>query len=570
MTTLHNQATSPRSATDPPPDSTERIVNIAEYLPRMAEAYPDKLAVVCPTGKDSAGRVTYKHITFAQLNAETDRYAHGFERVNITRNTRTILMVKPSLEFFVIAFALFKVGAVPVLVDPGMGRQRMIDCLAHVEAEAFIGIPLAHVARLLFRRAFKTVKTVVTVGRRWGWGGYALHQLRDARGTIFDIIRTRESDPAAILFTSGSTGPPKGVLYRHGNFDAQVRFLQSHYGYGPDEIDLPTFPLFALFDAALGMTAIIPDMDASRPAHVDPENIITPIRDHQATHMFGSPALLNRVGRYARDHNIKLPSLKRVITAGAPIQPSILECFDALLPDDALIHTPYGATEALPVASIDHRQILSETATMTATGAGTCVGKPLDGMTVRIIPINDDPIERWSDDLTLPVGQIGEIAVAGPVVTHEYFKDPSASRLAKIHDTDRIFHRMGDVGYFDDQGRLWFCGRKAHRVITETETLFTIPCEAIFNQHPRVARSALVGVGQPGQQTPVLCIELESANPVPDHRQLTDQLLALGQANDKTKSIRTVLYHPAFPVDVRHNAKIFREKLTRWASEQLR
>lgn len=248
----------------------------------------------------------------------------------------------------------------------------------------------------------------------------------------------------------------------------------------------------------------------------------------------------------------------------------ILECFGALLPDDVFIHTLYGATEAFLVTSIDHREILSETATMTATGAGTCVGKPFDGMTVRIIRVNDDPIERWSDDLTLPAGQIGEIAVAGPVVTHEYFKDPSASRLTKIHDTDRIFHRMGDVGYFDDQGRLWFCGRKAHRVITETETLFTIPCEAIFNQHPRVARSALVGVGQPGQQTPVLCIELESADPAPDHRQLTDQLLVLGQANNKTKSIRTVLYHPAFPVDVRHNAKIFREKLTGWAAEQLR
>jgi acyl-CoA synthetase (AMP-forming)/AMP-acid ligase II len=565
MTTLQNQA----AAADPAADSSNRIVNIAEYLPRMAEAYPDNPAVVCPTGKDAAGRTTYKHLTFAQLNAETDRYAHGFSRAHITRGTRTILMVKPSLEFFTLTFALFKVGAVPVLVDPGMGRRRMVDCLAHVEAEAFIGIPLAHVARLLFRRAFKCLKVVVTVGRRWAWGGYALHQLRDICDAPFDIAPTSESDPAAILFTSGSTGPPKGALYRHGNFDAQVRLLQSHYGYGPDEIDLPTFPLFALFDAALGMTAIIPDMDASRPAHVDPENIITPIRDHAATHMFGSPALLNRVGRYANERNIKIPSLKRVITAGAPIQPSILECFDALLPPDALIHTPYGATEALPVASIDHREILRETAPLTATGAGTCVGKPLDGMTVRIIPIDEDPIERWSADLPLPANQIGEITVAGPVVTHEYFKDPSATKLAKIQDGDRIVHRMGDLGYFDDRGRLWFCGRKAHRVITETETLFTIPCEAIFNQHPAVARTALVGVGQPGRQTPVLCVERESTDVAPDQKQLTGELLALGQANDKTKSIRTFLVHPAFPVDVRHNAKIFREKLAVWAAERL-
>ena len=158
-------------------------------------------------------------------------------------------------------------------------------------------------------------------------------------------------------------------------FAAQVRILRDHFRVQPGEIDLPTFPLFALFDPALGMTAVLPEMDPTRPAFVDPRKIIGAIRDQEVTHMFGSPALLDRVGRYGSTHGVSLPSLRRVISAGAPVPPATLRRFASMLDDEARIHTPYGATEALPVASIDHREILGETAAASATGAGTCVGR---------------------------------------------------------------------------------------------------------------------------------------------------------------------------------------------------
>jgi len=545
-------------------------VNIAAQLTAMAARYPDKRAVVWTAGRDGSGRARYAHVTFVELEQETDRYAHGLEHVGITRGTRTIFFVTPGLDFFALVFALFKVGAVPVMIDPGIGRQQMRVCLSEVQGEAFIGVPRAHVFRTLYPGSFRSVRVAVTVGRRWFWGGLRLADIRTDPWRPYEPAPTHETDPAAILFTSGSTGPAKGVLYDHGMFDAQVRYLHSHFGYSAEEVDLPTFPLFALFDAALGMTAVIPEMDFSRPGSVDPRKIIEPIADHGVTHMFGSPALLDRVSRYGEANGTTLPTLKRVVTAGAPVSPVVLERMHAMLRPEAELHTPYGATEALPVASIGSREILNDTAEQTMRGAGTCVGRPMNGLDVRIIRIDDAPIADWSDDLELPAGEIGEITVTGSVVTRSYHNNPGATALAKIAHGASIRHRMGDVGYVDEVGRLWFCGRKAHRVVTRTATLFTVPCEAIFNRHPRVFRSALVGVGDPGQQTPIICIQLEDDDTGSDQAVLTRELLTLAAADARTRDITTVLFHSGFPVDARHNSKIVREKLAVWAAEQLR
>ena len=567
MTRTHEPLPPAQRATE---RTAKRAVNIADQLAAMAERYPDKRAVVWPIGRDDAGRARYGEITFAALNQETDRYAHGLERVGITRGTRTILFVKPGPEFFALTFALFKVGAVPVLIDPGIGKQQMGLCLAGVRAEAFIGLPLAHVFRKLYPRSFSAVRVAVTVGRRWLWGGLCLADLRTDPWRPYSTAATDAHDPAAILFTSGSTGPAKGVLYEHGMFDAQVRQLHAHFGYSAEEVDLPTFPLFALFDAALGMTAVIPDMDFTRPGSVDPERIIEPVRDHGVTHMFGSPALLDRVSRYGIKTGAKLSTIKRILTAGAPVPPVVPERLHRMLPDEAEIHTPYGATEALPVASISSREILRDTRDRTARGGGTCVGKPMPELDVRIIRISDDRLSDWADVIESPPGEIGEIVVKGPVVTQAYFDNAAATAMAKIPDGDTAWHRMGDVGYFDEKGRLWFCGRMAHRVRTETGTLFTVPCEARFNQHPHVFRSALVGIGSPGRQVPVICIELEVDHRDADRDLLTRELLELAEADELTNEIKTVLVHAGFPVDVRHNAKIFREKLAVWAASQLR
>jgi acyl-CoA synthetase (AMP-forming)/AMP-acid ligase II len=552
----------------PDPNNSD-YVNIASYLTRMAKAQPHKRAVVYPAGRDKKGRIAYSHLTFLQLDQESDCLAHGLTAAGVTHGTRTVLMVKPSPDFFALIFALFKTGAIPVVVDPGMGIQRMVGCFKSSRPEAFIGIPLAHMVRTVYPGFFKTVKTWITVGRRWFWGGLTLEQLRQSPGKSYACAKTGRDDMAAILFTTGSTGPAKGAVYSHGNFDAQLKQIQTHLNMSSDEIDLSTFPLFALFYPALGITSVIPEMDPTRPAKVNPERIIEAVDNQGVTNMFASPALLNRVGRYGQQKGIKLPSLKRVISAGAPVSADNIERFSALLNDDAEIHTPYGATEAVPIISIKSREILTETRQLSEKGYGICIGRPINNIDIRIIRISDDPIERWTNDLTIPRGEIGEITVKGALVSRMYFENPAADALAKIKEGNEVRHRMGDLGWMDEKGRLWFCGRKSHRVISAEETLFTIPCEAIFNNHPRVFRSALVGVGPRLHQRPVIIVELEKTETRLNFRKLGKELLSMAAANKLTKNIQTVLFHKAFPVDIRHNSKIFREKLSIWAEKRI-
>src|SRR5690606_6945470 len=210
--------------------------------------------------------------------------------------------------------------------------------------------------------------------------------------------------------------------------------------------------------------------------------------------------------------------------------------------------------------------------TATDSGAGTCVGRVVEPNEVRIIAISDEPIADWSAVRELPAGEVGEITVAGPTTTDSYFNRPQATAAAKIREvladgSSRTVHRMGDVGWFDAQGRLWFCGRKTQRVETATGPLYTEQVEPVFNTVPGVRRTALVGVGALGSQLPVLCYELL---PGSEPRVVETTLRALATTQPALAGIGHFLRHPAFPVDIRHNAKIGREKLALWASAQLK
>lgn len=540
--------------------------NIADRLSEWARRTPDKKAVVAVTGR-RGGQPVYEHFTFAQLDERAGRYAAGLHRVGIRKGVRTVLMVTPGLEFFALVFALFRVGATLVLIDPGIDKKALAKCLKEVEPEAFVGMSLAHVARLVFRAALKTVRINVTVGRRWFWGGHKLQDLLDAEPRPCE--RTASDDLAAVLFTSGSTGVPKGAVYTHGIFDSQVGMLQEMYGFGPDEADLSTFPMFALFLAALGVTSVIPDMDSRKPAQADPVRLIEAITDQGCTNMFGSPALLDTLSRYGEANAVRLPTLRRVLSAGAPVRHDILLRTKAMLNEGVQVFTPYGATESLPVANIGSDEVLADTHVLTASGHGVCVGRPVRGMTVRVIQITDEPIVTWSDDLLAPDGEVGEITVRGPVVTPAYYGRPEQTTLAKIDEAGQIVHRMGDVGRFDAQGRLWMCGRKTHRLETAQGPMFTIPAEMVFNQDADVWRTALVGLGPSGTQEPVLLVEVQPGSSVQPSALLA-RLQALTAQHEATARIERIeLYPGSFPVDIRHNAKINRESLTRWANERL-
>ncbi len=542
-------------------------VNIADRLTETAQRLGDRVALCVPK---KGSPTDYDRYTFAEIERESSRYAAGLVERGIGKGTRTLLAVKPGFDLIVLTFASFKTGAVPVLIDPGMGKTNLLDCVARSRPEAMIGIEKAFVARLLYPKAFATVKTTITVGRRWLWGGATAKELARRPDHSFVPLATKAADRAAILFTTGSTGPPKGVVYTHGIFDAQLRLIRDHYGVTDDDVDYPAFPLFALFSIALGMRVVIPVMDFTRPASVDPQNVVDAVNGERVTFTFGSPAIWKKVSRYCADRNIALPTLRRVLMAGAPVAAEIHErLLGGILPEGAVTHTPFGATESLPIGDITGAEVVAETAEATARGQGVCVGRPLPGFTFRIVPISDEPFGGWDDAVEQPTGVIGEIMVTGPTVTPGYFDDAANTRLHNVTDPDGLlWRRMGDVGYLDEDGRLWFCGRKSHRVVTGETTLFTIPVEAIFNAHPKAARTALVGVGAKGEQTPVLIVEPET-NVTFDQKTVARELFTLGQAFDHTQGVERILYHPQFPTDIRHNAKIFREKLALWAADRI-
>lgn len=560
------------------PDSA----NIARYLPQMAAERPDQTAVVAGAGRTRAGKAIYTRLSFAELNQVSDRYAWGLAGAGIGRGVPVLLLVPAGLPLISLTFALFKAGAVPILIDPAMGRRNLAQCIEECRPAAMIGVPRAHLARLAFPRAFRSVRRSVLVGSRYvPLGDVNLADLSAPIRAPFPIEQVAENERAAILFTTGSTGVPKGVEYEYGMFEAQIRLLGRLYNIEPGEVEMPAFPLFALFNVALGATSAIPPIDPTRPASCDPAAVVEFMQDQRVTSTFGSPAIWERVTAHCVENGITLPHLRRVLMAGAPVPPHLHERFRRILAPGADTHTPYGATEALPIASASGSQVLAARAERPEPTAGTCVGTPAPEVTLRIIAISDEPIAAWDDALALPPNTVGEICVKGPSVTRSYVARPRSTALAKIRDGEQIWHRMGDLGYLDDQGRLWFYGRKSHRVETASGPLYTEPVELVFNQHPAVFRSALVGVGGRGlgagaapplrkPLTPVVIVELRKGM-APKNRAARERLFAelreLGAAYPMTAGIARFLVHPAFPVDIRHNAKIFREQLAVWAEE---
>ncbi|MEW6288898.1 MAG: fatty acid CoA ligase family protein [Thermodesulfobacteriota bacterium] len=534
--------------------------NIAQTLVEVAAKFPERTGLIVPCAKGC------RRWTFAELQANSARFANVLAARGVRKGDRVMLMVKPSMEFVCLTFALFQLGAVVILIDPGMGYRNLLRCIGSVRPTVFVGIGKAHLFKTIFRKTFATIRISLLAGPGfWPFAG-SLARLAAHAGTTYDMVDSGRDELAAIIFTTGSTGPPKGVQYTHGIFAAQLRYIRNYYRITSYDIDQPAFPLFALFSTALGACAVIPDMDPSRPARVDPRKFVQTIQDHDVTYSFGSPAIWNVVSRYCLENKITL-GVKKILMAGAPVSGELVERVKKIMAPGGEVFTPYGATESLPIVSISGTEIVAETWPLTRKGNGTCVGRPLPGIEIKIMAPVEGPVIDMRDISLLAPGAIGEIVVKGDVVTRAYDHNDLENSLAKISDGESFWHRMGDMGYLDEKGRLWFCGRKAHRVRTASGTLYTVCCEAIFNEHPQVFRSALVGIGEAGRQLPVVIVEPRAR--IADEQVFFAELAELGRQCPLTAGISRFLIHPSFPVDIRHNAKIFREKLAEWAAEKI-
>ena len=538
----------------------ENNANIARHLALMAAASPASAALKIPRGRTTAGDIDYLTLTFSELAAEVAAWQLRLATAGVQSGDRTLLMVRQGLPLIASAFALFSLGAVPIVIDPGMGLKNFLACVARSRPTALVGIPLARILSRLFRRTFSSVKHRIPADSALT-ARLTRANLQNPKPLV--VANRQASDLAAVLFTSGSTGAPKGVCYEHGHFDAQVRLIRATYSIQPGEIDLPLLPIFALFNPALGMTTIVPEIDPRRPAALNPAHLVQAIRQENVTNSFGSPTLWQKIGAHCVAENITLPTIRRILCAGAPVPASLWSTSRSFLPNGQL-HSPYGATESLPLSTISSAEIADQLCEKRPPRPGACVGRPVAEITIKIIAPTDTPLADLTSARELPAGEIGEIIATGPVVTKSYDALPESTALAKISSPGGIYHRLGDCGYFDDNGRLWFCGRKIERVTTAQGLLYTEPCEQIFRAHPRAARCALIGLGHAPDQFPAIVVETSVLDSTEAHA-LARELRELALTSPSTAAIKRFFFHPKFPVDVRHNAKIHRLTLTSWA-----
>lgn len=542
--------------------------NVASLFEQQAQLAPARAAVVRVHGRRL---VSVDYQSLYSLAAEA---AAGLRAAGLRPGERVSLFVRPGAELIALTYALLAIGAVPVLIDPGMGRRALLSAIERAAPVALIGVRRALMAKLLFPGAFNSVRLSICVDGAFP-GATSLaslcrpHQVPPGQAQLASLPRAA-SDPAAVLFTSGSTGPAKGVLTTHGILYSEVEQLRALYGLGPGEVDLCCFPLFALFDTALGGTSVFPEINPSRPATCRPSDVLFAIQATGATLAFGSPAIWQRVLPGIEAAGADLAPLRRVLVAGAPVPLELIERLRARLAPGGEVHTPYGATECLPVSSISGAQLLETSrAQANRAGQGNCIGRPAPGVETRVIALHSGPLQQLEQAQTLPAGAIGELIVTGPTVTPLYLNDPAATEAAKLRDnTGRLWHRMGDLARQDASGELWFLGRVSHRLETKAGLEGCVEFENIFLGDPAVSRVAVVGLGPPEAQEPHLILELTQRLSHRDRQALLQRLFTTArQRSARANRIAAVHFHPAFPVDVRHNAKIDRTQLARWASQ---
>lgn len=534
----------------------------AALLGRL-RADPERPALVLP-GRAGGERV----VSFGELWRRSQRIAAGLRAAGIGPGSRVLLLAEVGEDLFAAVFGLIGAGAAPVLVDPGLGLDRMLACLRSAAVDAVVGVPRALALRLIAPRAFGGLRRWITPGRRQVPGLTSLGSLeRDARG--LELPAAGPEETCLIAFTSGSTGPPKGVEISFRNLEGTLAcFGQLLGSQRPGEADLIALPALALVSVALGRTCLVPAIDFAHLGRVAAEEILSCLRGRRIGSAFLSPVLCSTLARYGSRSGTRLHGVRVILTGGAPVAIEVALQLQQMLPDGEFL-TPYGATEALPVTRFSAREIARETGRATAEGRGVCVGRPLPPTEVRILRPVDGPIPSWDPGLELGPGEVGEVVVRGPQVSRRYLHREAATRAAKIEaPRGDIWHRMGDLGYLDDEGRLWFCGRVRHAVRTAEGAFYPVCVEGLLNELPFVGRSALVGVGGGDRRQLALVVEPVAWRGRAERERWRARILERAAANGVP--LRHVLFRRRpLPTDPRHNSKIERIELARWAHRRL-
>ena len=521
----------------------------------------------CPAIADLGGGGTCV-ISFAELEDRVAALADGLRRVGVRPGHRVALLVPPGIDLAATVYACWLAGAVIVVADAGLGWRRMADALRSADPDYLIGIPAALAAaaalqlpgiRLVagelprsIRRLLGVRQSIDELATGWERGSAPAVELTDVERN------GSGSSEAAVLFTSGATGPPKGVVYRHHQLRAQVEQLRALFDVAPGDRLVAAFAPFALYGPALGIGAVVPQMDVTNPGTLTATGLADAAAAIEATLVFASPAALRNVvataGELTAAHSSALARIRLVLSAGAPVSIALLRRVREVLPH-AELHTPYGMTEALPLTDISLPELEEA-----GRANGVCVGRPLPGVRIRISRF--DSLGRTEGPPESMVEISGEICVSAAHVKDHYDQLWATERESSRNPG---WHRTGDVGHVDSAGRLWIEGRLVHVITTADGPLTPVGVEQRIEAEAPVTAAALVGVGPRGTQQVVAVVLPDSPAPVGlAARELANAVRAAAEVR-----LTAVLVTQALPVDIRHAAKIDRQRLARWAERLL-
>lgn len=520
---------------------------------------------------EADGRATA--ISFADLERRTAAVAAGLRAIGVQPGERIALLIPPGADLTAALYGIWRAGAVAVVVDAGLGLRGMRVALRSAGPKYLMGITKGLAAARLMATGAQLIsvgsisgKASRALGVRW-----SLAEI-EQRGAAVEVPPPPfDDDPAAIAFTSGATGPAKGVLYLHKQLCAQRDALASLYGIGPDDKLVAAFGVFALFGAALGIPSAVPAMDLTSPSTLTARALGDAAAGLEATMVFASPAALANVAATAWQVSTAgaaaLAQVRLLLSTGAPVPAELLaDVRDRLMPT-AEAHAPYGMTEVLPVADIELAEMVD-----VGVGNGTCVGHPLPGVAVGVAPLDvtghpdgGEPIDAF--------GITGEVCVAAAHTKERYDRLWVTEAAASEHVG---WHRTGDVGHFDFDGRLWIEGRLVHVIVTADGPVTPVGIERQAESVAGVARAAAVGVGPRGAAHVAVVVEIsDSEQESKASAQLADSRLreavrsAVAHGLPEAPQIVAVLTTKALPVDIRHNSKIDRVAVARWATKVL-
>jgi acyl-CoA synthetase (AMP-forming)/AMP-acid ligase II len=505
-------------------------MNLLEHLRAQVAAHPDKPAIL-----ERDGSV----LTFADLERRSAGLAGVLHARGVRAGDAVMVLVPMSGALYVTLAAVFRLGAVVMVVDPASGLEHVQRCCALNPPKALVGSGLAHWLSLLVP-ALRSVPVRVTT-RGWFPGSSAVNA---AVPPLEGIAAVTADAPALLTFTSGTTGTPKAALRTHGLLLAQFAALESLLEPIDGDVDLATLPIVALANLGAGVTTVMPDANLRRPARLNPQPILGQIARHRITRTAASPALLERLADHALEREITLPGLTRIFSGGGPVFPRVLYKLYQVAPN-ARLYSVYGSTEAEPIAHIEYSDMKPDDFDAMRGGHGLLVGKPVPEITLRVVSPQSLSSGVGLEAATLPASEIGEIVVSGAHVLPGYLHGRGDSET-KVRVNGRIWHRTGDAGSLDAQGRLWLAGRVNARISDAHGVIYPFSVECAALEVDGVQRCAFLEF----QNKRLLCVEWDG-KPEPDVL-----LERLDWAHvDEVRDVK------ALPMDSRHNAKVDLKRL---------